>query len=364
MLPYSARKVNKKILSGINIFMQTLLDRFNHFKRQAIAVHGDKFDYTNSNFTNQSTPIEIICKEHGSFHQIPAKHIRKGSKGCAKCWQNMRKSLYQNIVDGVIEGTPVISWEEFVDRANKKYKGKYQYKNTNYRGLTKNKIPIVCPIHGEFHISPINHLISKTGCRKCGSNYMGAQKKVSYEKTINECNIKHNYKYHYPEYNKTSYINRRGTIDIICPMHGVFRCSITKHLSGRECHHCAINALIDNNILIGGYSEALFSTKPEIKEYPAILYYISMNNRSLFKIGITRCDIRQRLSGLKSVAKNGIKEINFIKIYKSSLYDCFQKEQQILQKFNQYRIYRPWSTELFSYDILYETDIIFQTYTD
>ena len=46
-------------------------------------IHGDYYDYSNVNYVNWETPIQIRCPLHGIFLQRPALH-RKGS-GCKSC---------------------------------------------------------------------------------------------------------------------------------------------------------------------------------------------------------------------------------------------------------------------------------------
>jgi NADH:ubiquinone oxidoreductase subunit D len=43
----------------------------NKFIKKAENVHGCVYDYSNIKYTNIHTPIEIICKTHGSFFQSP-----------------------------------------------------------------------------------------------------------------------------------------------------------------------------------------------------------------------------------------------------------------------------------------------------
>lgn len=50
---------------------------------RARAVHGDRYDYSQTSYINQRTPVTIICKIHGSFTQKADSHIR--GCGCRKC---------------------------------------------------------------------------------------------------------------------------------------------------------------------------------------------------------------------------------------------------------------------------------------
>jgi hypothetical protein len=47
---------------------------FNNFIERAKTVHGDKYDYSKVNYTNNSTKVCIVCPEHGEFWQRPNDH--------------------------------------------------------------------------------------------------------------------------------------------------------------------------------------------------------------------------------------------------------------------------------------------------
>ena len=47
------------------------------------AVHGRKYDYSQVHYVDDSTNVEIVCKEHGIFKQTPSNH--KSGKGCSAC---------------------------------------------------------------------------------------------------------------------------------------------------------------------------------------------------------------------------------------------------------------------------------------
>lgn len=56
--------------------------------------------------------------------------------------------------------------ENFRVKSNLKFNNKYDYTKSEYVSA-KTKILIICPIHGEFHQSPNNHMTG-FGCIKCG----------------------------------------------------------------------------------------------------------------------------------------------------------------------------------------------------
>lgn len=53
------------------------------FIKEAIKVHGERYDYSKVNYVNYKTKICIICNEHGEFWQSPSKHL--AGHGCHKC---------------------------------------------------------------------------------------------------------------------------------------------------------------------------------------------------------------------------------------------------------------------------------------
>jgi len=65
--------------------------------------------------------------------------------------------------------------KEFIMRANKIHNNKYEY-NDEYLSY-KEKINIICPIHGEFQQTPDDHLQGK-GCPRCGKTISKAEEEI------------------------------------------------------------------------------------------------------------------------------------------------------------------------------------------
>lgn len=55
----------------------------NTFEERSNKIHNNKYDYSKVNYINNTTNVEIICPEHGSFWQQPNNHLQ--SKGCVYC---------------------------------------------------------------------------------------------------------------------------------------------------------------------------------------------------------------------------------------------------------------------------------------
>ena len=53
-------------------------------------IHGDVYNYQNVDYVNSNTKVDIICKEHGSFYQLPSNH--KSGHGCPKCKNGVKNT--------------------------------------------------------------------------------------------------------------------------------------------------------------------------------------------------------------------------------------------------------------------------------
>ena len=318
------------------------------FLERAIVKFGDKFDYSSFIYINAKTKGKIICPIHGEFLKTPEKHISKDSNGCNKCYydkcRNTKREKY--------ESSPRIKKKDLLERYFIKFGNKFLYNLDNYNGVVSNDIEITCPEHGKFNMTPRAHLLSKSGCNKCSDIIRIKSNTSSYDNSIEIVKKIHNNKYIYPIENKNIYVNKYSKIKIICPEHGEFTKSMTKHQSGQACFSCKINTMVSHKILVGGYSHILFENDPSLKEKDAILYYLSINNGEFYKIGITTTDPRDRGKSLKSKSKGFIKNYDIIYTEEISLYDAFLKEEYILNKFSENRTYTKWTTELFNKDVL------------
>lgn len=190
-----------------------------NFIKDAKNIHGDKYDYSKVEYVDKKTNVCIICPKHGEFWQKPYAHL-KGS-GCLKCIIDDKKSN-ENI---------------FIEKAKKKHHNKYDYSKVEYIN-NHTKVCIICPEHGEFWVTPNNHLSKYDigGCPKCKKKKIGEIKKKSLEDFIKESNIIHNKKY---SYDKVDYNRTDEQVIITCPIHGDFIQRPQDHLRGHGCPKCA-----------------------------------------------------------------------------------------------------------------------------
>ena len=161
------------------------------FINKAKQIHGNKYDYSKTEYTDNRTKICIICNEvdefnikHGEFWQTPNKHL--SGRGCAKCSKNYKYDT-----------------NEFINKAKQIHGNKYDYSKTNYISTHSNVI-INCPEHGKFLQSPANHLKGQ-GCPKCEQSSL--ESILAFFLKENNINFEQQKTFEWLKYNKHMYLD-------------------------------------------------------------------------------------------------------------------------------------------------------------
>lgn len=141
----------------------------------------------------------IVCPEHGEFKQAPGDHLK--GWGCSKC-----------------SGKHKPTTEEWVNKVAPFYNYRFDYSKVNYVD-NKTNVTVICPEHGEFLVTPSNHLKGNGGCPKCAGEWRHEQYSYTSEEFITKAKEVHGDKYNY---SKTDYYNNKTKVTIICPKHGEF----------------------------------------------------------------------------------------------------------------------------------------------
>lgn len=112
-------------------------------------VHGDRYGYDNVEYKTMKTKVNITCRTHGDFLQVPYSHKR--GAGCPICSPQ----------------TPTT--EDAIIKFEKIHGDKYDYSKVIYEHCQK-KICVICKEHGEFYITPQSHMRGNGGCRQCANS--------------------------------------------------------------------------------------------------------------------------------------------------------------------------------------------------
>jgi len=136
------------------------------FIREAEKVHASRYDYTEVIYQNSTTPVDIICADHGTFRQQPGTHL--SGSGCPECGN----------LDSSSKRRKNETW--FIEKAKEIHSDRYDYTKVIYKTTSEN-IEIICPEHGSFWQNPSNHIHKECGCPDCAEyGFNGSQPGILY----------------------------------------------------------------------------------------------------------------------------------------------------------------------------------------
>jgi len=131
-----------------------------------------------------------------------------------------------------------LTTEEFVEKVKEVHGNKYDYSKVDYK-TTKEKVIIICPIHGEFLQHPHHHLAGR-GCRKCANKIINInngrqftqEQFIEVVKSKNIPNI---------SFEKTVYKSKREKVIVTCKIHGDYETKAEMLLKGCGCPKCTFS---------------------------------------------------------------------------------------------------------------------------
>lgn len=191
------------------------------FINKSIGIHGSKYDYSKVIYQGALKYVTIICKKHGEFNQTPSNHYKYG---CGKCGNENNSNNIKLLSN---------CKNNFISKSILQHNNKYDYSKSVYIN-SSTKLIITCNTHGDFNITPNNHLRGK-GCPSCGIIRSSISKIKSFEYYYKLFIDRHDYKYTYENVN---WINSSTKIDVTCKKHGEFKILPYDHKNGRGCPSC------------------------------------------------------------------------------------------------------------------------------
>lgn len=195
----------------------TAKNTFDQFTSKARATHGERYDYSRVVYQDNRTPVDIVCAEHGVFHQRPGEHIK--GKGCRECG----KAASANARRGSLEG--------FLVKAQEVHGNRYTY--GKYHGYHA-KMTLTCAVHGLFDQAPAHHLAGQ-GCPECALEEQSRRQYLDQDDFLVRARAVHGTKY---DYSRAIYTGCMDSVVIGCPEHGDFKQAPTNHWSGQGCREC------------------------------------------------------------------------------------------------------------------------------
>ena len=135
----------KCALERISKFHSSGLD---NFVLNARAIHGDVYDYSEVEYTNNRTKVAIKCKEHGVFMQTPGSHLAKS--GCPMCSSSRMERYIASYLESV--GIEFSTQHTFHD-CKRKMPLPFDFAVKKPDGTVAG----IIEYHGDQHFRPVEH---------------------------------------------------------------------------------------------------------------------------------------------------------------------------------------------------------------
>lgn len=136
-----------KSCTKISKYTKSRKEREQSFIDKAIEIHGEKFDYTNLDFIDTATLVNIKCNKCSAFFtQTPSNHLV--IKDCPVC-TNIHKHIQNDFIQSCQKIHPNLD-----------------YSHTDYKGMASD-IEVKCKEHGLFTVNAGNHVYKELGCLSC-----------------------------------------------------------------------------------------------------------------------------------------------------------------------------------------------------
>mgnify|MGYP001562214918 FL=1 len=210
---------DKLLCGGVRCTVQNVINKNEYLIKRSEKIHSDKYDYSNSNYIDTHTKIEIGCKKCNIiFEQSP--HTHWSGIGCPVCGGSLK-----------------LTKEQFIEKSIKIHDNKFDYSKFIYiNNHTKGEIK--CNICNRiFEQTPNGHLVGN-GCQECYDSKRGHSLRKTLENFIKDGIKIHGIRY---DYSKSVYKNTQTKTIIICKKHGEFLQTPADHLSGCGCPVCKLS---------------------------------------------------------------------------------------------------------------------------
>ena len=302
--------------------LSTIKERWNNFLSKATEKFGNWFDFSDSEkyFKDHKTPIPVTCNKHGISYKVKPDHFLHSDYGC--CTECKKERDFQNRIERL-----KIKQVELIKKFREVHGDRYDYSKVDLVDAVlnnKNKITVICPVHGEYQVEYNSHL-KGTNCNRCGKRY------TNHEEFISTCKELYGDKY---SYEKTHYVNSTTKVTITCTKHNcdfeVLPLNFTRtdqsHFSCPECDERVLDteSFIRRAISIYGnafdYSKSVYVTSKtpitvicndcgsEISIYPD--HFLRFHPRSKYSVPIVCKCHKERDFKLERAVRELLTSIN------------------------------------------------------
>lgn len=207
----------------------------------------ENLDFSESTYVKNNVKTNVKCNRHGYFSMTPNNLL--SGKGCPECGKE-KKSLKSR----------KYTTSELIEKLNEIHGDKYDYSQTEYIGYGK-KTDIICRKHGKFS-AIVSNLLKGHGCAKCAFEKNGKERSVDFQDFVRRAKNIHGDTY---EYDECGYVNIKGSVEIRCKKHGIFKQLCEVHLNGCGCPKCGAS-VSKNEMAIYEYIRGVYDGQIIIRD--------------------------------------------------------------------------------------------------
>lgn len=295
------------------------------FIDKAISVHGTYYNYDKVDYINAHTKVTIFCPQHGQFSMKPNNHL-SGQQGCPHCGITANSKSRTKTTKSFIEELHLTKKQDIFDLSKVVYID------------AKTPVEVKHLPCGSTHFMLPSSLLRAKTCAHCSIEKLTSTKKDSNKKVVekNIEKIKENYLI------KSDYVDSKTHILVEHkPCGHTFQSTPDNLLRNQGCPSCANH----------GYDQSK----------PGYLYYLSIDDGTYYKIGITNRSVKERFTNSDLARITTIKEAYF-----ANGIEPLQRETKILQLSKEYLykglpILSSGNSELLTKNII-ELGLINETY--
>jgi ferredoxin-like protein FixX len=191
------------------------------FLMRATEIHPE-YDFSASLYTSARMKVKVVCPWHGEFSILPGALFQ--GVGCKPCGSKSRGDKKR--------------WttEKFIEKSREVWGADYDYSKSVYI-KSQVKLTITCPKHGDFQITPNNH-INGHACLECGNARIQKHKADTQDDFLRKAKKSNGDRY---DYSKVKYDTSYTDVEVGCPMHGYFWTRPNDHVKGVGCPKCVTN---------------------------------------------------------------------------------------------------------------------------
>jgi glutaredoxin len=123
--------------------------------RDKIAAKFPTITLLSDKYVDNDSAIDVCCSKHGYQWSTTTHRLLSQTYGCKYCYEEHRlKEIRES------------RSEAFQAVLDKYYKDRYDISHAVYKNSSE-KVMLVCPIHGEFYLTPNKIMSRKDGCPYC-----------------------------------------------------------------------------------------------------------------------------------------------------------------------------------------------------